>query len=181
MSAGPGEGGYSAFPDSLVADVIPYIEKVYRTLTDRENRAIAGLSMGGAQTAYTALTHPEKFAWAGCFSGAYPVWLGARKIVEMGEVPPTRSGPGRNERLNFDAVDKLFPDLDGATTNFRLFYVSAGLDDFVLESGHDFLDWLKGEGISYVNVETLGYAHVWPFWRITLTDFASRLFQPASE
>jgi enterochelin esterase-like enzyme len=170
-----------AFPESLVADVVPYIDKTYRTLPDRQNRAVAGLSMGGAQTAYTALTHPEKFAWVGCFSGAYPVWPGARKIVEMGPVAPSRSGPGKNERLNMEAVDKLFPSVNGKSAEFRLFYVAAGLDDFVLESGRDFLDWLKSRDIRYVNVETPGYAHVWPFWRVALMDLAPRLFQPASK
>jgi enterochelin esterase family protein len=169
-----------AFPESLVADVVPYIDKTYRTLADRQNRAVAGLSMGGMHTASAALTHPDTFAWVGCFSGAYPVWPGARKIVEMGTVAPTRSGPGRNERLNMEAVDKLFPTVNGKSAAFRLFYVAAGLDDFVLESGRDFLEWLKSRDIRYVNVETPGYAHVWPFWRVALMDLVPRLFQPAS-
>jgi enterochelin esterase-like enzyme len=179
-SSSPTAASVLAFPESLVADVVPYIDKTYRTLPDRQNRAIAGLSMGGMHTASAALTHPDTFAWVGCFSGAYPVWPGARKIVEMGTVAPTRSGPGRNERLNIEAVDKLFPKVNGKSAAFRLFYVTAGLDDFVLESGRDFLDWLKSRDIRYVNVETPGYAHVWPFWRVALMDLVPRLFQPAS-
>jgi enterochelin esterase-like enzyme len=180
MSASPTVAAALAFPESLVADVVPYVDKTYRTLADRQNRAVAGLSMGGMHAATAALTHPNTFAWVGCFSGAYPVWPGARKIVEMGPVAPTRSGPGRNERLNMDAVDKLFPTVNGKSAAFRLFYVAAGLDDFVLESGHDFLDWLKSRDIRYVNVETPGYAHVWPFWRVALMDLVPRLFQPVS-
>ena len=176
MSANPTVEAALAFPESVVADVVPYIDGTYRTLADRQNRAVAGLSMGGMHTATVALRHPEMFAWVGCFSGAYPVWPGARKIVEMGPVAPTRSGPGRNERLNMDAVDKLFPRVNGKTADFRLFYVASGLDDFVLESGRDFLDWLEARDIQYVNVETPGYAHVWPFWRIALLDLAPRLF-----
>jgi enterochelin esterase-like enzyme len=179
-SASPTVEAALAFPESVVADVVPYIDKTYRTLADRQNRAVAGLSMGGMHTATIALLHPDKFAWVGCFSGAYPVWPGARKIVEMGTVAPTRSGPGRNERLNMEAVDKLFPTVNGKTTAYRLFYVAAGLDDFVLESGHDFLEWLKSRNIRYVSVETPGYAHVWPFWRVALMDLAPRLFQPAA-
>ena len=178
-SSSPTAASVLAFPESLVADVVPYIDKTYRTLADRQNRAVAGLSMGGMHTASAALTHPDKFAWVGCFSGAYPVWPGARKIVEMGTVAPTRSGPGRNERLNMEAVDKLFPTVNGKSAAYRLFYVTSGLDDFVLESGRDFLDWLKSRDIPYVNVETPGYAHVWPFWRVALMDLVPRLFQPA--
>jgi|WetSurMetagenome_2_1015567.scaffolds.fasta_scaffold121371_2 enterochelin esterase-like enzyme len=180
MSASPTVEAALAFPESVVTDVVPYIDRTYRTLADRQSRAVAGLSMGGMHTATIALRHPEAFAWVGCFSGAYPVWPGARKIVEMGTVAPTRSGPGRNERLNMDAVDKMFPTVNGKTTAFRLFYVTAGLDDFVLESGHDFLDWLKSRNIPFANVETPGYAHVWPFWRVALIDLAPRLFQQAS-
>jgi enterochelin esterase-like enzyme len=180
VSASPTAAAALAFPNSLAADVVPYIDKTYRTLADRQNRAVAGLSMGGMHAATAALAHPNTFAWVGCFSGAYPVWPGARKIVEMGQVAPTRSGPGRNERLNMEAVDKLFPTVNGKSAAFRLFYVAAGLDDFVLESGHDFLDWLKSRDIRYVNVETPGYAHVWPFWRVALMDLVPRLFQPVS-
>jgi len=50
----------------------------------------------------------------------------------------------------------------------------------VLESGRDFLDWLKSRDIHDVNVEAAGYAHVWPFWRVALMDLVPRLFQPAS-
>lgn len=181
MSPSPTADAVLAFPESVATDVVPYIDKTYRTVADRQNRAVAGLSMGGMHTATIALRHPDKFAWVGCFSGAYPVWPGARKIVEMGTVAPTRSGPGRNERLNMEAVDKMFPTVNGKTTAFTLFYVAAGLDDFVLESGHDFLDWLKGRNIPYVNVETPGYAHVWPFWRVALMDLAPRLFQSATK
>jgi enterochelin esterase-like enzyme len=171
--------GYDTGRNRYVADVIPFIDKSYRTVADRRSRAIAGLSMGGAQTAYTALSHPDKFAWVGCFSGAYPTWPGARIQTPVPSGPTTRSGPGAGERLNKEAVDKLFPNLNPKALNFSLFYVAAGLDDFVLESGRDFLDWLKSKGIQYINVETPGYAHVWPYWRIALIDLAPRLFQAA--
>ena len=98
MSASPTVGAALAFPESLVADVVPYIDKTQRTLVDRQSRAVAGLSVGGMHAATVALLHPDTFAWVSCFSGAYPVWPGARKIVEMGTVAATRSGPGRHAR-----------------------------------------------------------------------------------
>lgn len=54
--------GIVVFANSLVSDVIPFIDKGWRTLADRENRAIAGLSMGGAMTLYAAFNHLDKFA-----------------------------------------------------------------------------------------------------------------------
>ena len=60
----------SAFPDSLAKDVVPFIEKSYRVLTDKQNRAIAGLSMGGGHTVTTTLSNPTMFDYIGVFSGA---------------------------------------------------------------------------------------------------------------
>src|SRR4029078_12390359 len=58
-----------AFTDMMLADLIPMIEKTYRVLPGRENRAMAGLSMGGAQTHTTTMTNLDKFAYIGLFSG----------------------------------------------------------------------------------------------------------------
>jgi enterochelin esterase family protein len=58
------------FPDILVKEIIPHIEKNFRTLTDRENRAMAGLSWGGLLTFNTTLNNLDKFAYIGGFSGA---------------------------------------------------------------------------------------------------------------
>src|SRR5439155_7884536 len=60
----------AAFPDVVVNALIPMIDSTYRTLTDRDHRAMAGLSMGGMQTFQTTLNHLDKFAWIGGFSGA---------------------------------------------------------------------------------------------------------------
>jgi enterochelin esterase-like enzyme len=166
----------SVFPDSLITDVIPYIEKTYRAIPDRRSRAVAGLSMGGAQTAYIGLTYPEKFAWAAAMSGAFATWPGARVRTPIPE-GVIRSGPGWGERMSLEAVDKLFPKLDGKTTSYELMYISVGLDDGVVPAVRDFGTWLKSRNVPYVNVEMPGYAHVWPFWRISLIDVAQRLFQ----
>ena len=186
----PGQGGPAAaggpvvslaFPKSLIADVIPYIDKTYRTIADRESRAIAGLSMGGAQSVYTGLSNLDQFAWVAGFSAGFPLWPNARILIEPTPGAPARSGVGWNERLNLEAVDELFPMLDAkANSRLRLMYLSCGLDDGLHISVREFGDWLESKGIKYVNVETPGYAHVWPFWRITLIDLAQRLFQSAS-
>jgi enterochelin esterase family protein len=61
--------GNSAFTDMMLADLIPMIEKTYRVLPGRENRAMAGLSMGGMQTHNTTMANLDKFAYIGLFSG----------------------------------------------------------------------------------------------------------------
>jgi enterochelin esterase-like enzyme len=166
-----------AFPDSLIADVIPYIEKNYRAISNRQSRAIAGLSMGGAQSIYASLIHPDKFAWVGLFSPGIPLLPGVRKVIEQLASARGKTGVGWNERLHLDALDKLFPKADPKLTSFRLLYISMGLDDGLLDSTREFGGWLKSKNILYVNVEVPGYAHVWSFWRISLVDLAQRLFQ----
>jgi enterochelin esterase family protein len=60
----------NAFPDVLVKDIIPMIDKTFRTIPDRDHRAMAGLSMGGFQTFQTTMTNLDKFSYIGGFSGA---------------------------------------------------------------------------------------------------------------
>jgi enterochelin esterase-like enzyme len=61
---------FAAFEDDLLKDLIPFIEKNYSAKTDRESRALAGLSMGGGQSLNFGLAHLERFAWVGGFSSA---------------------------------------------------------------------------------------------------------------
>ena len=179
MGSGPGLPVITqAFPESLVADVIPYIEKNYRAIPDRQNRAIAGLSMGGAQSIYASLSHPDKFAWVGLFSPGCPLLPGARRVIEPPPSARGKTGAGWNERLNLDAVNKLFPKADAKSTSFRLWYLSIGLDAGLLDSTREFGGWLKSRNIPYSNVELPGHAHVWRIWRISLVEFAGRLFKP---
>ena len=70
--AGGGRGGIASagFDKDLLGDIIPFVQATYRVLTDRDNRAIAGLSMGGGQSMSIGLSHPELFSYVGSFSGA---------------------------------------------------------------------------------------------------------------
>ncbi|HHU33662.1 MAG TPA: esterase, partial [Bacteroidetes bacterium] len=147
----------------------PYIDKNYRTLTDREYRAIAGLSMGGAHTTYAALNNLDKFAWVGSFSGAFVLWPNARGS-ERGQGP---------ELINLDAVEnQVFPNLNSsANAQLKLFYIAIGSDDFLIEANRQFKGWLKEKNIDFVDIDTPGYAHEWSYWRLCLVDFAGRLFK----
>jgi enterochelin esterase family protein len=81
-SAGP--NGPSADIDTgnskiLQNEVMPLVQKSYHVSTNREERALAGLSMGGAETLYTGLNNLDRFAWLGSFSGAFVMWPRARR------------------------------------------------------------------------------------------------------
>jgi enterochelin esterase-like enzyme len=149
-----------------VKDVVPFIDKNFRTLTDREHRAIGGLSMGGGHATYAGLNNIDKFAWVGSFSGAFVLWPNAR-------------APQGVEGLNMDAVKtQVFPNLNSSVNaDLKLLYISCGTEDFLFQVNRQFKGWLKESGIQFVDVETPGYAHVWSYWRISLIDFASQLFK----
>jgi len=181
-AAAPGPGaaaggaglGLPAFADSVVSDVMTYVESHYRVLTDRENRAIAGLSMGGAQALYAGLRNIDKFAWVGGFSGAYVLWPGAMTSIPA---QPALGGRGIGQGLNLEAVQKIFPDLAENYSRLRLFYISVGSDDGLITANHQLKEWLEGKKIKFMYTETPGYAHVWAYWRISLADLAPRLFR----
>jgi enterochelin esterase family protein len=152
---------------NMLDDIIPFIEKTYRVKANREDRAIAGLSMGGEQATYIGLNHLNLFAWVGTFSGAF--------VMLPGRVAPSTPG---STAVAPEIFNQNFPNL-GASANdkLRLFYISCGIDDSLITANRDAKNWFKSKGINFVEVETPGYAHVWRYWRVSLIDFAPRLFQ----
>jgi enterochelin esterase family protein len=166
--------------DSLVTDVVPFVEKNFRVKPSRENRAVAGLSMGGGQALYVGLNHLDQFAWIASFSGAFILWPGG-----MVQPLPSQTSSDPNLRtfqpsLNLQAVPKNFPNLNAKDNpKIRLFYISCGTEDGLIKSNREFKGWLKSHGIQFVDVETPGYAHVWSYWRVSVLDLVPRLFTAA--
>jgi len=175
----PGAGGFGnslKFSDSIVMDEIPFVDNSYRTIADRDHRAIAGLSMGGAQTLVAGLNHLDKFSYVASFSGALVLWPGAMKRVSV-PAGSRLQGPGVGQELNMDAVDKTFPSLDAsANAKLHLLYIACGLDDGLVVANQQFMDWLTSKGVVYKKVLLPDYAHVWPFWRLSLADLMPQLF-----
>jgi enterochelin esterase family protein len=96
-TAGGGMGGSNMleyFAKALVEEVMPRVEKTYNVSKDRNQRAIAGLSMGGAEATFTGLNHLDKFAWIGSFSGAYVMWPGANGGRRGPPGAPSAAAPG---------------------------------------------------------------------------------------
>jgi enterochelin esterase family protein len=172
--------GIERVPASIVHDLIPFVDKTYRTKTDRDNRAIAGLSRGGAQTLLTALNDLNDFAWVGVFSGGLPLLPDVKINIPMPADAATRRGPDIGHSIDPAKFEKLFPTLGpDLNTRLRLFYLSIGSDDGLVESWVDARKIFDGKGVKYVWVERPGYGHEWSFWRLSLQDFSSRLFKAA--
>ncbi|HUA57160.1 MAG TPA: alpha/beta hydrolase-fold protein [Verrucomicrobiae bacterium] len=154
---GRGMGGFnlSAFTDMMLTDLIPMVERTYRALPGRDNRAMAGLSMGGMQTFTTALNNLDKFAWLGGFSG---------------------SCGGRGG--TFDAKTTCggaFADSGAFNKKVKLLFLGIGSAEG--QGTKNFSDALTSAGIHNVYFESPGTAHEWLTWRRCLYDFAPRLFR----
>jgi len=139
------------YRDALLREVIPAIARDYRVDTTRDRRAIAGLSMGGAETLFVGLNAIDQFAWIGAFSSG-----GLGTAAELPHV---------------------FPKLTAVEGNrLRLLWVACGTDDGLIEANRQVHAFLNERGVKHEFVETPG-AHTWMVWRRYLAEFAPRLFQ----
>jgi enterochelin esterase-like enzyme len=156
--AAPAGGGSLArptFTETMLTDLIPMVESKYRALAGSANRAMAGLSMGGAQTFGTTLANLDKFSYIGGFSG---------------------SCGGRG---NFDAkttCDGAFANAAGFNAKVKVLFLGIGSAEG--QGMRQFADALTKNGIkNVVYFESPGTAHEWLTWRRCLYDFAPRLFK----
>jgi len=136
------------FIQTLTDEIIPSVERSYNVAKGRENRAIAGLSMGGQESLTAGLTHPELFAWVGGMSSAMP----------------------RRD------LDTQFATLDAKKANLRLLWVACGTDDGLITPNRAFVAWAKQKGLPVTAVEMPG-AHTFIVWRNSLLQFAPLLFR----
>jgi enterochelin esterase family protein len=156
---------FDQFTKSLVEEVIPLVEKKYRASSNSSQRAIAGLSMGGAQAALAGLNHPELFKWIGAFSSAFMMY--------------GISGFGTGAKISsLDSIyAKTFPALDeNINKQVNLLWISCGQSDFLLGNNHDFMKWLSFKKINFQSKEPPG-AHTWNVWRRNLIEFTPLLFR----
>jgi len=151
------------FSQDFVNDVMPYIEGNYRVKTDRANRAIAGLSMGGGQTLNIGIPHLEKFAYMGVYSSGI-----------FGIIPrPNRPAP---EGPTFEEQHEDVLDNAELKEGLRLFWFATGKDDFLVGTSRATVEMFKKHDFDVVYDEDEG-GHTWIVWREYLHRFAPKLFQ----
>ena len=140
---------FERFKESLFNEVMPRVARDFNVLTGRDSTALAGLSMGAAQTAIIGLNNLDRFAWIGMFSSG-------------------------GLRQNFG---QEFPDLNSSVNSrLHLLWVSCGSDDGLLGINQDLDKWLTAEDIRHTFVETPGN-HTWMVWRRNFAAFAPLLFR----
>jgi len=146
--------------ESLVADILPYVEKNYNVRKDRRGRAVAGLSMGGGQSFYIGLRNIDKFANIGIFSSGLLGGSGAG----MAAFDPEKEMPGLIS--NPAAFNKL-----------DLFYLSCGEQDNRISGIKGFYDQLNSLGYKNLFYESYPGGHEWHVWRRNLASFAKKVFK----
>jgi len=141
------------FVKDFSGDLLPYIEKHYRVLTERPSRAIAGLSMGGMQTLDIAIPRLDQFAYVGVFSSG---------ILRT---------PAEWETANAAALDNA-----ASKRGLKLLWFGTGKADFLIETSRATVATMKKHGFAPVFVESEG-GHTWLNWRDYLSEFAPQLFR----
>ena len=136
------------YEQMLEQEVMPAVEHEYNVAKGRENRAIAGLSMGGLETLSVGLKHTDQFAYVVAMSSAVQ---GAH-------------------------YDETWPGLDAKKANLKLLWVSCGVSDPLVMPNRAFIVWAKAKGFEMKTVETPG-AHTWVVWRDNLVHVAPMLFR----
>jgi enterochelin esterase family protein len=138
----------AAFKTELLSEALPLVEQLYRVRPEREQRAITGLSMGGWQSLSTGMTHLDKFAWIGSFSGA----------------------------VDEKEIQSALDDPTGTNAKLKLLWIACGEKDFLLERNEQLTTTLKAKGIQHEWRLTPG-DHSWPVWRDYLAEFTPKLFK----
>lgn len=139
---------FEAFENDLLKDIIPFVESKYSVKTGPENRALAGLSMGGGQSLNFGLAHLDTFAWVGGFSSA----------------PNTRS------------PQQLVPDPNAAKQKLKLLWISCGDKDGLISISQGVHAYLKEKAVPHIWHVDSG-AHEWPVWKNDLYLFSQRIFR----
>ncbi len=150
----------SYFEDVLIQEVIPMIDKEFRTIADRDHRAIAGLSMGANQTMRIIMNNLDKFSYYGGFSG-------------------TSNYPSSDEIDPATFLDGKFNDGKAVNSQIHVFWLGLGTKEpnpFPASVGA-FRKMLEKQKINYVYYESEGTAHEWLTWRRSLCQFAQLLFK----
>lgn len=169
-----------SYGESVVRDLIPYVDKTYRTIADRDHRAVAGSSAGGMQALLTGFQHLDAFSWVGLLSPALARTPGAEIQIPLPPDADTRRGPDLGTSIDPVKFAEYFPML-GPNLNrqLHLLYFSVGGSEGLLEEEQAGRKVFDEKGVQYKWVERPGYGHEWAFWRQDLEDFSELLFKPA--
>jgi enterochelin esterase-like enzyme len=154
----------SMFTDQLLHEILPMMESQYNIAHDRAHRAMAGLSLGGAQTIASALNHPEVFSYVGAFSSALAT-----------NDPAIRTG--KADDATYNAVFARMVPNAATQAPLKLLWISCGTEDGLITVNRHFEAWAKANVKGNVSTNETPGRHTWLVWRNNLVSFAPLLFR----
>jgi enterochelin esterase-like enzyme len=157
--AGGGGQSYDQAEEDIVKGIIPFVEKRFRALTGRENRAITGLSMGGGIAINVGLKRLDVFASVGEFSSGMFGLVGGYAAYDIDKISPG-----------------FLKDSGATNRKLKLLYFSCGTEDPRMPFQTKAVDDLRAHGIK-LTFRSFPGAHEWRVWRSSLADFAPLLFR----
>lgn len=140
------------FETDLVTKLLPFVENNYRTLNDRDNRAIGGFSRGGGQTLRTAFGNMDKFSWICCYSSYL-------------------SRPEMEQRFKH-----VYENPAKTNKALKLFWLGVGNEDFLYKDAANFIEFLKESKVKHTSLITPG-GHTWMNVKTYVTETAQLLFK----
>jgi enterochelin esterase-like enzyme len=155
-AAPPAPATLQPFAQDFLGDLMPLVEKTFRVSTRPDDRAIAGLSAGGAATVNTAFSRPELFKY----------------VVIMS------AGAGQNVEASYP---KFFANSAAAAKQWKLLWLGVGEADFALNGTKALDEVLNKHGVKHPLTIRPGYRHEWRLWRLDLWEFAPLLFQDGNK
>jgi len=160
-AVGSGAGNYDGSEEAIVTDLIPFVDKHFRTIANRDHRALAGLSMGAGITTNVGLKRLDVFSALG--------------IMSSGGFMTSANNSG-----GLSVIEKVAPDFfanpSGTNKKIHPLFISVGTEDPRLASLNDLTDKLRSRNINFV-YKTYPGQHEWKVWRHSLVDMAPLLFQ----
>jgi len=154
-AGGSTKEGMEKLEEELLNDVIPRVEKTYRTIPSKESRAIAGLSMGGGQAYIMGLRNLDKFSWIGEFSAG---------LLSDDSFDINERAPG------------IFNQAEDVNKQLQLLWIGCGTDDPRMPGHINFSNKLKKQNIRH-EVYNVPGGHEWRVWREELRAFMTKLFK----
>jgi len=181
----PGEyqSGLNWSPDmiryaySLPDEIVPFIDKNYRTKKGSAYRAISGLSRGGAQTFIAGFNNLDKFGYICLLSAGFPQVPGLAVPISTPVNVAEMRGPDKTNTINTDKLIQLVPDFNAkANSKLKLFYNAIGSIDGLTSTYATFSEFAAKQGVDMTKVIIPGYGHEWAFWRRAFCDMLPKLF-----
>jgi enterochelin esterase-like enzyme len=172
-----GGAGGGPYGQLMVNDLIPWVDSNFRTLSDKDHRAMAGLSMGGMQTASVTMVNLDKFSFIGLFSGGTAAGFGSGGRGGVIQVAPTTPPAALNLQSIYSGAMANPEDFN---KKVKVFFFSTGTE-LPLENPEGLKrhqEQLVAAGIknSYLYISP-GTSHEWQTWRRSLYVFAPLLFR----